>query len=146
MKKLGIALSALLVVGVGCPVVEGETKAKDGAEIRALEQRFAAAFKAKDVNTIMQAMSSTRACLFSTRFHDGNTSGPRLTERISRTSLLASRVRLKRLRSATSALSLTITWASRTVFNVRSLLIKTVRRRMSRSDSQMFIARSTGSS
>jgi len=53
MKKLRVALSALLIVGAVCPVVCADTKAKDEAEIRALEQRFAAAFKAKDVNTIM---------------------------------------------------------------------------------------------
>jgi uncharacterized protein (TIGR02246 family) len=53
MKKSGIGLSALLIVGMVCPVVRGDTKAKDEAEIRALEQRFAAAFKAKDVNAIM---------------------------------------------------------------------------------------------
>jgi uncharacterized protein (TIGR02246 family) len=53
MKKSGVALSALLIVGTLCPVAGGDTKAKDEAEIRTLEQRFAAAFKAKDVNAIM---------------------------------------------------------------------------------------------
>jgi uncharacterized protein (TIGR02246 family) len=53
MKKLGIALSALLIVGTVYPAVRGDTEAKDEAEIRTLEQRFAAAFKAKDVNAIM---------------------------------------------------------------------------------------------
>jgi uncharacterized protein (TIGR02246 family) len=53
MKKSGVALSALVIVGTLCPVAGGDTKAKDEAEIRTLEQRFAAAFKAKDVNVIM---------------------------------------------------------------------------------------------
>jgi uncharacterized protein (TIGR02246 family) len=53
MKKLGVTLSALVIVGTLCPVVRGDTKPKNEAEIRTLEQRFAAAFKAKDVNAIM---------------------------------------------------------------------------------------------
>ena len=54
MKKLGVALGALLIVAAVYTVaIAAEKKSKDEAEIRALEQRFAAAFKAKDVNSIM---------------------------------------------------------------------------------------------
>jgi uncharacterized protein (TIGR02246 family) len=44
----------LLIVGAASTVaVAADTKSKDEAEIRALEQRFSAAFKAKDIDTIM---------------------------------------------------------------------------------------------
>ena len=53
--KIGIALALVLRAGfVGRGTGGGaDTKAKDEADIRALEGRFVAAFKAKDVNAIM---------------------------------------------------------------------------------------------
>jgi uncharacterized protein (TIGR02246 family) len=54
MNKLGVMFAALLTVGAVSTVAFGaDTKAKDEAEIRALEQRFSKAFKAKDINGIM---------------------------------------------------------------------------------------------
>ena len=55
MKKSAIVIVGMLVGGAASMVVvAADTKAKDEAEIRALEQRFAAAVKAKDVDKIMQ--------------------------------------------------------------------------------------------
>jgi uncharacterized protein (TIGR02246 family) len=55
MMKISKSLCiALLVCCAGCGTAPvADTKAKDEADIRALEDRFAAAFKAKDVNAIM---------------------------------------------------------------------------------------------
>jgi ketosteroid isomerase-like protein len=61
MKKTEMLIGALLTLGcVGCsqapPSADTkapDTKAKDLADIKALEDRFTAAFKAKDVNAIM---------------------------------------------------------------------------------------------
>jgi uncharacterized protein (TIGR02246 family) len=54
MKKLGVAATALLIVGAIPTVALGAgEKAKDETEIKTLEQRFAAAFKAKNVDAIM---------------------------------------------------------------------------------------------
>lgn len=55
MKNFGILPAVLLAACVGCHVsVPGpDTSARDQAEIKALEDRFMAAFRAKDVNAIM---------------------------------------------------------------------------------------------
>jgi len=54
MKKLGFLLRAPLIGVTLYAVAYGaDAQTKDEQEIRALEQRFAAAFKAKDVNAIM---------------------------------------------------------------------------------------------
>jgi ketosteroid isomerase-like protein len=51
--KTALALS-LCACGMGCTSSSApDTKAKDEADIRALEARFVSAFKAKDVNAIM---------------------------------------------------------------------------------------------
>jgi uncharacterized protein (TIGR02246 family) len=50
----GILAGALLLGCIGCSSGPGaDTRAKDQADIKALEDRFLAAFKAKDVNAIM---------------------------------------------------------------------------------------------
>jgi ketosteroid isomerase-like protein len=41
-------------------------RADDRAEIRALEERFVAAMKAKDLDAIMKVYAPARRCLFST--------------------------------------------------------------------------------
>jgi ketosteroid isomerase-like protein len=54
MKRIGLSLIALLIgVTVYAVALHAEASAKDEAEISALEQRFAAAVRAKDVNAIM---------------------------------------------------------------------------------------------
>lgn len=54
MKKLSVVFAALLAGAASATlVVAADTKTKEEGEIRGLEQRFAAAFKAKDVNAIM---------------------------------------------------------------------------------------------
>jgi uncharacterized protein (TIGR02246 family) len=54
MRPLGIRLAVLLAVGaMQVEAVAAEKESTDAAEIRALEQRFVAAFKAKDINAIM---------------------------------------------------------------------------------------------
>ena len=54
MKKLLAVFGALLIASAAPMVAAAaDTKAKDEAEIRAFEQRFAAAYKAKDINAIM---------------------------------------------------------------------------------------------
>ena len=56
MKKSAVGMVVMLIVGAASTVaLAADAKAKDEAEIRALEQRFAAAVKAKDVDKIMQA-------------------------------------------------------------------------------------------
>ena len=55
MKNLVISTAAMLMVGAASLMtVAAVTRTMDEAEIRALEQRFAAAVKAKDVDKIMQ--------------------------------------------------------------------------------------------
>lgn len=54
MKKLGVVIGALLLGCVGCSSgPRAESQANDQAEIKALEDRFLAAIKAKDINAIM---------------------------------------------------------------------------------------------
>jgi uncharacterized protein (TIGR02246 family) len=54
MKMRGILVVALLAVCVGCSSGSStDTNAKDQTDIRALEDRFLTAFRAKDVNAIM---------------------------------------------------------------------------------------------
>ena len=57
MKVRQILLVALLAACAGCnnsaPVTPPDTSAQDQTDIKALEDGFAAAFKAKDVNAIM---------------------------------------------------------------------------------------------
>lgn len=55
MKIQGLLFAAILAACVGCHVaVPGpDTSVKDQADIKALEDHFAAAFRAKDVNAIM---------------------------------------------------------------------------------------------
>jgi uncharacterized protein (TIGR02246 family) len=54
MRMKEILFVALLAGCVGCgPAPVADTKAQDQADIKALEDRFVAAFKAKDVNAIM---------------------------------------------------------------------------------------------
>jgi len=54
MKIRRLICLSLLASCVGCATAPvADTKAKDEADIRALEDHFAAAFKAKDVNAIM---------------------------------------------------------------------------------------------
>jgi uncharacterized protein (TIGR02246 family) len=54
MNKLRVVIGGLLIAGAVSAMAAGvETKTKDEAEIRALEQRFAAAFRAKDINAIL---------------------------------------------------------------------------------------------
>ena len=54
MKKTEMLIGALLTLGcVGCSQSISAGQAKDLADIKALEDRFVAAFKAKDVNAIM---------------------------------------------------------------------------------------------
>ena len=60
MKKHRILFGTLIVIGLaGCnqappaPAAPPDTKAKDIADIKALEDKFMAAWKAKDVNAIM---------------------------------------------------------------------------------------------
>jgi uncharacterized protein (TIGR02246 family) len=55
MKKSAVVFGGLLIVGaVSILPIAAETKAKDEAEIRALEQRFSTAVKAKDIDKILQ--------------------------------------------------------------------------------------------
>ena len=63
MKITQLTVLALFVICAGCATSPdpkaaeakaAETKAKDEADIKALEDRFVAAFKAKDVNAIMK--------------------------------------------------------------------------------------------
>jgi ketosteroid isomerase-like protein len=54
MKMRNMLLVAVVAGCVGCSTGTGaDAKAKDQADIKALEDRFTAAFKAKDVNAIM---------------------------------------------------------------------------------------------
>jgi hypothetical protein len=54
MKIRELLCLTLLAGCIGCATTPvADTKAKDEADIRALEDRFAAAFKAKDINAIM---------------------------------------------------------------------------------------------
>ena len=57
MRMRDLLSTPLLAACLGCiacaPAPVPDTKAKDEADIRALEDRFAAAFKAKDINAIM---------------------------------------------------------------------------------------------
>jgi ketosteroid isomerase-like protein len=53
MKKTAIVLAMLMVGLTGCNTAPADQKVKDQADIKALEDRFVAAFKAKDVNAIM---------------------------------------------------------------------------------------------
>ena len=54
MKIKGLLCLALLTGCIGCaPAPIADTRAKDEADIRAIEDRFAAAFKAKDIDAIM---------------------------------------------------------------------------------------------
>lgn len=53
MKLKQLLLLALVVACTGCNTPPPDTTAQDTADIKALEDSFAAAFKAKDVNTIM---------------------------------------------------------------------------------------------
>ena len=52
-KMRAILLFGLLAGCAGCNTAPPDTKAQDTADIKALEDRFAAAVKAKDVNAIM---------------------------------------------------------------------------------------------
>jgi ketosteroid isomerase-like protein len=55
MRKLGLWFMATLFVAGVCGVgLRGSGPAKDEQQIRALEERFAAAFRAKDVDAIMK--------------------------------------------------------------------------------------------
>ena len=55
MKKSAVGMVAMLIVGAASLMtVAAVTKTMDEAEIQALEQRFVAAVKAKDVDKIMQ--------------------------------------------------------------------------------------------
>lgn len=53
MKMTQLLLLALLAASVGCNSAPPDTSAQDQTDIQTLENNFAAAFKAKDVNTIM---------------------------------------------------------------------------------------------
>lgn len=53
MNLKPILLLALLATCAGCNTAPPDTSAQDQSDIQALENNFAAAFKAKDVNTIM---------------------------------------------------------------------------------------------
>lgn len=54
MRKAGFWLMAALFVAGVCGVGLCDGPAKDEEEIRALEDRFVAAFRAKDVDAIMK--------------------------------------------------------------------------------------------
>ena len=54
MRMRGLFIAALILGCVGCaPKPAPDTTAQDQADIQALEAKFAAAFNAKDVNSIM---------------------------------------------------------------------------------------------
>jgi uncharacterized protein (TIGR02246 family) len=53
MKMRAILLFGLLAGCAGCNTAPPDTRARDQTDIKALEDRFAAAVKAKDVNAIM---------------------------------------------------------------------------------------------
>ena len=53
LRMTGILSLALLAGAMGCNSATPDTKAQDTADIKALEDHFAAAVKAKDVNGIM---------------------------------------------------------------------------------------------
>jgi ketosteroid isomerase-like protein len=55
MKRLGLCVAAGLVVAGFCSGgLKAQAQSKDEQEIRALEDRFASAFRAKDVDAIMK--------------------------------------------------------------------------------------------
>jgi len=82
--KIGIALALVLRAGfVGRGTGGGaDTKAKDEADIRALEGRFVAAFKAKDVNAIMACYVPDQSMVVFDAGHRGSLTGRRAIRRI----------------------------------------------------------------
>lgn len=64
MKMREFLFVALMVGCVGCgPGPVADTSAKDQADIKALEDRFVAAFKAKDVNAVMACYASDQSLI-----------------------------------------------------------------------------------
>ncbi|HUY13313.1 MAG TPA: hypothetical protein VMX16_06750 [Terriglobia bacterium] len=57
-------LAGLLIVGLTAAAPAAGATSKDEQEIRGLEQRFAAAVRAKDVDAIMQAYAPGRELWF----------------------------------------------------------------------------------
>ncbi len=133
MKKLGFWLVAVLLAAGLCSAgPRGNSPTKDEVEIRALEDRFAAAFKAKDIEAIMKAYAPGVGLFVFDVCHRASTSALTPTKRIGKNSSLPFRVPSTNLSSPTSALPLTESSAIATAFNMWSRLAKMVQRRTSR--------------
>ena len=78
-------IGSLLVTGLYAAAPQTSGGNKDEQEIRALEERFAAAFRAKDVPAIMKGTRRVVSCLFSTWHLRASTLVSKPTKRIGRT-------------------------------------------------------------
>jgi ketosteroid isomerase-like protein len=95
MKRSAVTIIAsVFAVALSLSPTAVKATSSDEADIRALEDRFAVAVNAKDVNAIMKVYVPDESLLVFDVPHPANMSAPRLIARIGRTSLPPSREHL----------------------------------------------------